>query len=76
MFSSKPADIDRAFDDLIDHLRNRYTLGFVSSNTKHDGRIRKLKVDLSPEARAREGEVVVKARQAYVAGKGVSEGGR
>jgi len=76
MFSSKPADIDRAFDDLIDHLRNRYTLGFVSSNTKHDGRIRKLKVDLSPEARAREGEVVVKARRAYVAGKGVSEGGR
>ncbi|MGH9822406.1 MAG: VWA domain-containing protein [Blastocatellia bacterium] len=70
IFSEKAAELDHAFGTLVDHLRNRYTLGFVSSNTAHDGTYRKLKVDVVPEVARREGgEVVVKTRRGYLAPK-------
>ena len=69
IFSAKPADLDAAFSNLIDHLRNRYTIGFVSSNTKRDGTYRKVKLEVSPAIQKREGEVVVKTRRGYKAAK-------
>jgi VWFA-related protein len=69
IMSDKPELIDRAFQNLVDHLRTRYSLGFVSSNTKRDGSFRKLKVDVSPAIQKREGRLVVKTRRGYVASK-------
>ena len=37
VLTDKPEYLDRTFNDLIDHLRTRYTIGFVSTNKKRDG---------------------------------------
>jgi VWFA-related protein len=67
VFNDTPANLDRSFNDLIDHLRTRYTLGFVSSNLRRDGAFRKLKLQISPEVYKREGKLAVKTRRGYVA---------
>jgi VWFA-related protein len=69
IFNSKPENMDMAFNDLIDHLRTRYSLGFSSSNTKNDGSFRKLKLEVSSSIEKREGKLVIKARRGYVASK-------
>ncbi|MGH9829027.1 MAG: VWA domain-containing protein, partial [Blastocatellia bacterium] len=55
VFKDKPAQLDRAFGTLIDHLRSRYTIGFVSSNSRRDGTYRKLKLVTVPSVHKREG---------------------
>jgi VWFA-related protein len=67
IFTAKPDVLDRAFETLVDHLRSRYTLGYVSSNTKRDGTFRKVKVQISPEVQKREGELSVSTRRGYLA---------
>ena len=67
IFTSKPDVLDRAFETMVDHLRNRYTLGYVSSNTKRDGTYRKVKVLISPEIQKREGDLAVSTRRGYLA---------
>ncbi len=69
VLSDKPENLDRTFNDLIDHLRTRYTLGFVSTNRKRDGSFRKLKVQLARQPQASEGRLVVKTKRGYVAAK-------
>ncbi|HYM01289.1 MAG TPA: VWA domain-containing protein [Blastocatellia bacterium] len=71
-FKDKPGELDRAFGTLMDHLRSRYTIGFVSSNTKRDGTYRKLKLVVAPAVRKREGDVVAITRRGYLAAKGSS----
>jgi len=67
VMEEKPERLDTTFATLIDHLRTRYNLAFVSSNRKRDGSLRKLKIDLSPEVKKSEGKLVVKARRSYIA---------
>lgn len=67
IFTSKPDVLDRAFGTMVDHLRSRYTLGYVSSNTKRDGTYRKVKVQISPDVQKREGDLVVSTRRGYLA---------
>jgi VWFA-related protein len=67
IMSDKPENIDRAFNNLVDHLRTRYSIGFVSTNSKRDGSLRKLKLDVAQSAQQREGRLVVKTRRGYVA---------
>lgn len=69
VLDDKPETLDRAFNTLIDHLRTRYQLGFVSSNKKRDGSTRKLKLEIIPAARKAQGELVVKTRRTYIAPK-------
>lgn len=69
VMEEKPEKLDTTFATLIDHLRTRYALAFVSSNRKRDGSVRKLKIDLSPEVQKSEGKLVVKARRSYIAPK-------
>ena len=64
-----PESLDHAFNTLMDHLRTRYSMGFVSSNTKHDGSVRKLKLQVSPPAQKATGKLVVKTRHSYIAPK-------
>ena len=67
VLDDKPEVLDRAFNTLIDHLRTRYQLGFVSSNKKRDGTTRKLKLEITPTTKKSQGELVVKTRRTYVA---------
>jgi hypothetical protein len=69
VLDDKPEVLDRAFNTLIDHLRTRYQLGFISSNKKRDGTTRKLKLEIIPATKKAQGELVVKTRRTYIAPK-------
>ena len=67
VLSDEPKKLDTTFQTLIDHLRSRYNLAFVSTNKKRDGTTRKLKLDLTPPIQKSNGKLVIKARRSYVA---------
>jgi hypothetical protein len=50
---------------MIDRLRTRYAIGYVSSNTNKDGKFRKIKVKLSPEVEKHEGKLDIVTRRGY-----------
>ena len=56
--SPKGDNLQEAFNNIVDELRNQYTLTYYSSNSKRDGRYRKINVSLSDaklSARTRRG---------------------
>ena len=63
----KPENLNTTFQTLMDHLRSRYNLAFVSSNKKRDGTTRKLNIDVTEPLQKSQGKLVVKARRSYVA---------
>ena len=67
MLADKPENLKTTFQTLMDHLRSRYNLAFVSSNKKRDGTSRKLKIDVAPTLQHSSTKLVVKARRSYVA---------
>ena len=67
LLGDKPENLGTTFQTLMDHLRSRYNLAFVSTNKKRDGATRRLKVDLQPELTKSQGKLVVKAKTSYVA---------
>jgi Ca-activated chloride channel family protein len=67
VLQDKPENLNTTFQTLMDHLRSRYNLAFVSSNKKRDGTTRKLKIDMAPPVQKSQGKLVVKARRTYVA---------
>jgi VWFA-related protein len=52
---------------LIDHLRNRYSLGFSPKKEQADGSFRRISLALTSEAQKRLGDVVIRAKQGYYA---------
>ena len=74
VLSDKPENLDIAFNNLVDHLRTRYTIGYVSTNAKRDGSFRKLRLGVVPSSQQREGKLVVKTRRGYVAALDRDEG--
>jgi Ca-activated chloride channel homolog len=69
LMKDKPENLDTTFNTLMDHLRSRYNLAFVSSNRMRDGSTRKLKIETAPTVQKSQGKLVVKARRSYVAPK-------
>src|SRR3989440_12258335 len=67
LLSDKPDNLNTTFQTLMDHLRSRYNLAFVSTNKKRDGTTRKLKIDVQSSVPKPNGTLVVKARRSYVA---------
>jgi len=53
--------LEKAFDIISEELRSQYVLGYTSSNTKHDGTFRKIKVEVNRP------DVKVLARKGYYA---------
>src|SRR5581483_9752208 len=45
--SVNPNNAEFQFDNLLTRIRTRYAIGYVSSNPKHDGSYRKLKVEIT-----------------------------
>jgi VWFA-related protein len=59
-------EINVRLGEVLDHLRSRYSLGYVPVNQNHNGKFRRIKLVLTPEAKKRlGGEIVVSARQGY-----------
>jgi VWFA-related protein len=72
VLDDKPENLDRAFNTLVSHLRTRYSMGFVSTNRKRDGSLRKLKLEIAQPRQKSEGKarkLVVKTRRGYIAPK-------
>ncbi len=58
VFTDKIDQLEEVFQDLLNELSNQYLLGYASTNGKHDGTWRALKVRV-------EGDHHVRARQGY-----------
>jgi len=67
VLSDEPKKLETTFQTLIDHLRSRYNLAFVSTNKRRDGATRKLRLDLTPTIQRSKGKMVIKARRSYIA---------
>jgi VWFA-related protein len=64
---AKKEEIATRFVAMIERLRTRYAIGYIPSNTKLDGRFRKIKLRLSPAIENREGKLAILTRQGYYA---------
>ncbi|HJS74193.1 MAG TPA: VWA domain-containing protein [Vicinamibacteria bacterium] len=58
-FGDNLQQLDELYDKLLEELFSQYTLGYVSSNTRQDGKYRKIKVEVDLE------DVKVRARKGY-----------
>jgi VWFA-related protein len=63
IFVNSEKHMAEAFDQISEELRSQYTLGYYPSNTAHDGKFRKIKVDMSNH------DLKVLARKGYYAPK-------
>jgi Ca-activated chloride channel family protein len=58
VFADRPADLAKAFAEIVEELKHQYLLGYESTNAKKDGSWRRLMVELpntNHRVRAREG---------------------
>jgi Ca-activated chloride channel family protein len=69
VLTDKPDNLDHTFNDLIGHLRTRYVVGFVSTNTRRDGSFRKLKLEVVPSLQKPDSKLIVKTRRGYIAAR-------
>lgn len=58
LFTEKIDELRGAFGDLLEELSNQYLLGYSSTNSKRDGTLRQLKIEV-------DGHSDIRARQAY-----------
>lgn len=74
-------EVPAIFREVAGHLRNQYSLGYVPSNARRDGKLRKIKVELVDEVgnpltivdqKNKKVKYQVYAREGYVVPKGVS----
>jgi len=66
VLADKPKKLGTTFQTLIDHLRSRYNLAFVSTNKNRDGTTRKLKLDIDAARQKSQDKLVIKARRSYI----------
>jgi VWFA-related protein len=69
VMTDKPEVIDRTFNTLVEHLRTRYSIGYVSTNARRDGGYRKLKLEITSPRQSSENRLVVKTRRGYMAAR-------
>jgi VWFA-related protein len=68
MTAANKETINTRLGEMIDRLRNRYSLGYAPSNQDFNGKFRRIRVSLTPDAKKRlGGEIVVNAKQGYYA---------
>jgi VWFA-related protein len=58
LFTERIAELQAAFDELLDELSSQYLLGYTPTNTKRDGTLRTIKVEV-------DGYSSVRARNSY-----------
>jgi len=62
ILTDKAGKLETTFQTLIDHLRSRYNLAFVSTNKQRDGSTLKLKLDVTAPNQPAKSKLVVKSR--------------
>jgi VWFA-related protein len=63
IFVNSDKKMEEAYDQISEELRSQYTLGYYPSNTSHDGKFRKIKVEMANH------DLRVLARKGYYAPK-------
>jgi VWFA-related protein len=61
------SDAGKRLGQAIERLRARYSLGYLPTNEKWDGKYRRISLTVMPEVEKREGKVIVQARKGYFA---------
>jgi VWFA-related protein len=59
----------KKLSEAIERLRARYSLGYLPSNEKWDGKFRRIGLTVTPKVESREGKVIIQARKGYFANK-------
>jgi len=68
MTAASKETVNARLGEMIDRLRNRYSLGYSPANQDFNGKFRRVRLSLTPEAKKRLGkEVVINTRQGYYA---------
>jgi VWFA-related protein len=68
MTAANKETINDRLGEMIDRLRNRYTLAYAPSNLDFNGKFRRIRLSLTPEAKKRLGrDIVIRAKQGYYA---------
>lgn len=68
IIDARKATVEEKFVELVEHLRSRYSVAYVSSNPESDGKLRKLKIKLVSEGKEVK-DVAVKSKRGYFAPK-------
>ena len=63
------SDAGKKLGQAIERLRARYSLGYLPTNEKWDGKYRRISLTVTAEVEKREGKVIVQARKGYFAKK-------
>jgi hypothetical protein len=58
--------MNKALIELANHLAMSYSLGYLPTNTAHDGKRRRIKVELAPAVEKREGKTALISRRSYI----------
>lgn len=65
VFGAAKSEVDEKLGEMFARLRTRYSLGFKTTNTTDDGRLRKLKLELTPQAATRYDKPSVLTKRGY-----------
>jgi VWFA-related protein len=76
VFGADKKEVDEKLGEMFARLRSRYSLGFKPANTNEDGKLRRLKLQLTPDAVKRNGKVIVVTRQGYYFRRGATKPAR
>jgi VWFA-related protein len=72
VLKARREEVQTKLDGLIDRLRARYSLGYVSTNPKYDGQFRRVKLKIAPNIEEREGKLVILSKRGYYASRAKS----
>jgi VWFA-related protein len=72
LVSAPPEKMNETLITIVSHLSMSYSLGYLPTNSAHDGKRRRIRVELSPEVEKREGKTVLITRRSYIMPKDVN----
>jgi VWFA-related protein len=72
LINAEPEKMQEALAQLVNHLAVSYSLAYLPTNSAHDGKRRRLRVQLSPAVEQREGQTVLLTRRSYIMPKDVN----
>jgi VWFA-related protein len=65
LINADKKEVDTKLADLLTHLRTRYTLGYKPQNTQEDGKLRRIKLQLTAQAQRTRGKLAIRTKQGY-----------
>jgi VWFA-related protein len=67
VIQAEKENVEQRLAEVIDRVRARYTLGYVSSNASPDGKFRRLRLRVTPAVEKRAGKVMLRGKAGYFA---------